>query len=55
MTLLLLVMAVMALAIFDLWATARYSVRLQKQLVQEHQEALEAELAEHRHRQAEMN
>ena len=55
MTLLLLVLAVLALAVFDLWATARHSVQLQKQLLQEHQEMLAAELAEHRHRQAEMN
>ena len=54
-TLLMLVMVVMALAVFDLWATARHGMRQQKQLLQEHQEALEAELTEHRHRRAEMN
>jgi heme/copper-type cytochrome/quinol oxidase subunit 2 len=55
MTFLLLLMAVLALAVFDLWATARHGVRQQKQLLQEHQEMLESELEEHRHRQAEMN
>ena len=42
MSLLLLLMAVMALAVFDLWATARFGVQLQKQLIQEHQEMLAA-------------
>ena len=55
MTFLLALMAVMALAVFDLWATVRHGVRLRKQLLQEHQEMLEAELEEHRHRRAEMN
>ena len=55
MTLLMLVMAVLALAVFDLWATARHGRRQAKQLLQEHQEALEAELTEYRHRRAEMN
>jgi len=55
MALLLLVMAVLALAVFDLWATVRHGVQQQKQLFQEHQEMLEAELEEHRHRQSEMN
>jgi hypothetical protein len=55
MTFLLILMAVMALAIFDFVATARHGVQLQKQLLREHQEILEAELEEHRHRRAEMN
>jgi hypothetical protein len=55
MTLLLVLMAVMALAILDLLATARHGVWQKKRLLQEHQDALEAELAEIRHRQAEMN
>ena len=55
MTVLLILMAVMALAILDLWATARHGIWQQKQLLQEHQDALKAELTEHRHRQAEMN
>ena len=55
MALLLLVMAVLALAVFDLWATVRHGVQQQKQLFQEHQELLEAELEEHRHRQSELN
>jgi hypothetical protein len=55
MSLLLLLMAVMVLAILDLWATARHGMWQKTQLLQEHQDALEAELAELRHRQAEMN
>jgi hypothetical protein len=55
MALLLLVMTLLALAVFDLWATARHGVQQQKQLFKEHQEMLEAELEEHRHRQSEMN
>jgi uncharacterized membrane protein YjgN (DUF898 family) len=55
MALLLLVMTVLALAVFDLWATARHGVQQQKQLFQEHQEMLEAELEEHRHRRSGMN
>jgi hypothetical protein len=55
MALLLLVMALLALAVFDLWATVRHGVQQQKQLFQEHQEMLEAELEEHRHRQSGMN
>ena len=46
MALLLLVMAVLALAVFDLWATVRHGVQQQKQLFQDHQEMLEAELEE---------
>jgi anaerobic C4-dicarboxylate transporter len=52
---LMFVMAVVALAVFDLWATTRFGVQQQKRLFQEHQEILQAELEEHRHRQAEMN
>ncbi|MSQ93366.1 MAG: hypothetical protein EXR98_02285 [Gemmataceae bacterium] len=55
MSMLLLVMVMLALAVFDFWATARHGVQQQKQLFQEHQEMLEAELTELRHRRAEMN
>ena len=55
MAVLLLVMTVLALAVFDLWATARHGVQQQKQLFLEHQELLEAELEEHRQRRSEMN
>ena len=44
MTMLLLLMVILTLAVFDFWATARNSIRLQKQLLHEHQEMLEAEL-----------
>src|SRR5262249_39663534 len=50
MTMLLLVMVILTLAVFDFWATARNSVRLQKELFHEHQEILAAELEELRHR-----
>jgi hypothetical protein len=55
MSMLLLLLVMLALAVLDFWATARFGMQQQKQLLQEHQEMLEAELAEHRHRQAEMN
>lgn len=48
-------MVMLSLAVIDFWATARFGVQQRRQLLQEHQEMLEAELAEHRHRQAEMN
>jgi hypothetical protein len=55
MSFLLLLMALLALAVIDLWATARHGVQMQKKLFQEHQEMLKADLAEHRQRRAEMN
>jgi hypothetical protein len=55
MTMMLLVMAILALAVFDLWAVARFGVQQQKQLAQEHQDALEAELAQLRQKRAELN
>ena len=55
MTMLLVLMVILTLAVFDFWATARNSIRLQKQLLHEHQEMLEAELEEHRHRRSELN
>lgn len=55
MAMLLLLMVILTLAIFDFWATARFSVRQHKELFQEHQEILAAELEELRHRQSGMN
>jgi uncharacterized protein HemX len=55
MVFLMLLLAVMALAVFDFWATARYSVQQQKLLFQQHQEMLEAELTEHKYRQNDSN
>ncbi len=39
----------------DFWATARYSVQQQKELLQQLQEMLAAELAEHKYRQDNAN
>lgn len=55
MAMLLVVLLILVVAVFDFWATARFGVEQRKQLVQEHQELLEAELAQHRHRRADMN
>jgi len=55
MTMLLIVMAILALAVLDFWAIARFSVYQQKQLSLEHHALLEAELLAHKHRQAESN
>ncbi len=55
MAMLLLLMVILTLAVFDFWATARYSVRQHKELLQEHHEILAAELEELRHRQSGMN
>jgi hypothetical protein len=55
MAFLMLLLAVMALAVFDFWATARFSVQQQKLLFQQHQEMLEAELTEHKYRQNDSN
>jgi hypothetical protein len=52
---LLVVMLLLVVAVFDFWATARFGVEQRKQLVQEHQELLAAELAQYRHRRADMN
>ena len=49
---LVLIGLILTLAVFDFWATARHSVRQQKQLFLEHQEALAAELEEYRQRQS---
>ena len=53
MTMLLILMAILTLAVLDFWAIARFGVQQQKQLAQEHQELLAAELAAHKHRQSE--
>lgn len=50
MAMLLLLLIILTLAVFDFWATARFGMRQHKALVQEHQEMLEAELEELRHR-----
>jgi hypothetical protein len=55
MTFLMLLLAVMALAVFDFWATARFGVQQQKLLFQQHQQMLEAELAAHKYRQDNSN
>lgn len=55
MAMLLVVMMILIIAVFDFWATARFGVEQRKQLVQEHQELLAAELAQFRHRRADMN
>lgn len=50
MAMLLVVLMILVVAVFDFWATARFGVEQRKQLVQEHQELLAAELAEYRNR-----
>jgi hypothetical protein len=55
MSFLLMLMALMALAVADFWATARYSVQQQRQLFQQHRDMLEAELTEHKYRQGNSN
>jgi hypothetical protein len=50
-TMILLVLVTLALAIIDFWATARHGLQQQRQLVQEHQQLLEAELLARKHRQ----
>ena len=54
-SMLLVLMAILIVAVIDFWATARFSFRQQKQLLQEHQEMLQAELMEHRNRRSELN
>jgi hypothetical protein len=48
-------MMILLVAVIDFWATARFGVEQRKQLVQEHQELLAAELAQFRNRRADMN
>lgn len=55
MTMVLVLLVILILAIIDFWATAKFSFRAQKELLQEHREMLEAELMEHRHRQSDLN
>lgn len=53
MSMLLLLMVILVLAILDFWATARFSVRQQKRLIEEHQKSLESDLAQLRQRRLE--
>jgi hypothetical protein len=55
MTFLMLLLVLLAIAVFDFWDTARFGVQQQKLLFQQHQEMLEAELAEHKYRQNDSN
>ena len=55
MTMLMLGLVILALAVLDFWATARFGVQQQKQLVQQHKAELAAELASHRNRHADLN
>ena len=55
MAMMLVLMVILIVAIIDFWATARYSFQQQKQLLQEHQRTLAADLMERKHRQAELN
>lgn len=50
MTFLMLLMVALALAVFDFWDTARFGMQQQKLLFQQHQEMLEADLAELKYR-----
>jgi hypothetical protein len=54
-TMLLLLMVILTLAILDFWATARFSLQQQKQLLAEHQAMLQADLWDYQRRRAEMN
>jgi hypothetical protein len=55
MTMLLILMAILTLAVLDFWAIARFGVQQQKQLAQEHQQLLEADLAAQKYRRSELN
>ena len=50
MTFLMLLLVMLAIAVFDFWDTARFGVQQQKLLFLQHQEMLEAELTENKHR-----
>ncbi len=52
---LLVVFVIIVLAIFDLWATARFGYERRKRLEEARQAALAAELAQLRQRRAELN
>jgi hypothetical protein len=55
MTFLMVLLVLLAVAVFDFWDTARFGVQQHKLLFQQHQEMLEAELAEHKYRQNNSN
>jgi len=55
MTMLLILLVILALAVLDFWAVARFGRYQQKQLIQEHHAMLEAELLAHKHRQSNSN
>ena len=55
MSMLLVLLVILVVAVVDFWATAKHGFQQQKQLLQEHREALEAELMEHRIRRSELN
>ena len=46
MAMLLVLLVILILAVVDFWATARFSFQQQKQLLQEHQDMIEADLWE---------
>lgn len=50
MLMLMVVLVILVLASVDFWATAKFSVQQQKQLLQEYRARLEADLQEYRHR-----
>jgi hypothetical protein len=52
MTMLMILLVILALAVLDFWAVARFGLVQQKQLLQEHQAMLEADLLEYRQRQS---
>lgn len=55
MSMLLILMVILAFAVLDFWATARFGMQQQKRLFEEHQQALGAELAAHKQRQSDLN
>ena len=55
MAMMLPLLGILVIAILDFWATARFSLQQQRQLLQEHQRELAADLMEQRQRRAELN
>jgi hypothetical protein len=55
MAMMLPLLGILVIAILDFWATARFSLQQQRQLLQEHQREIAADLMEQRQRRAEMN
>jgi len=55
MSMLLVLLVILVLAVVDFWATAKHGFQQQKKLLQDHREALEAELMEHRIRRSEID